>query len=91
MALPNELEKRQRIKKDLERCVAILNERDLLDSDLDDIANVLQDEEVMKAKDFKALVKTKYEGDKLLLKAKDTLAKVESDISEVDILDNLKG
>jgi hypothetical protein len=91
MALPNELEKRQRIKKDLERCVAILNERDLLDSDLDDIANVLQDEEVMKAKDFKALVKAKYEGDKLLLKAKDTLAKVESDISEVDILDNLKG
>jgi len=91
MALPQNIEQRQRIKKDLERCVAILNERDLLDSDLDDIANVLQDEEVMKAKDFKALVKTKYEGDKLLLKAKDTLAKVESDISEVDILDKLKG
>ena len=90
MALPNELEKRQRIKKDLERCVAILNEVDLLTSDLDDIANVLQDEEVMKSKDFKALVKAKYDGAKLLLKAKDTLAKVESDISEVDILDKVK-
>lgn len=90
MALPQNIEQRQRIKKDLERCVAILNERDLLDSDLDDIANVLQDEEVMKSKDFKALVKARYEGDKLLLKAKDTLAKVESDIAEVDILDKLK-
>ena len=90
MALPNELEKRQRIKKDLERCVSILNEIDVLESDLDDIANVLQDEEVMKSKDFKALVKVKYEGAKLLLKAKDTLAKVESDISEVDILDKVK-
>ena len=90
MALPNELEKRQRIKKDLERSINILNEIEMLNSDLDDIANVLQDESIIKSKEFKAMVKAKFDST-LLAKAKDKVAEIESTLAEVDILENVKG
>lgn len=87
--LPNELEKRQRIKKDLERSINLLNEIEMLNSDLDDIANVLQDENIIKAKEFKAKVKTKFDST-LLVKAKDKVAEIESNLAEIAILDNVK-
>lgn len=90
MALPNDLEKRKRIQSDLDRSIALLNEIDMLQSDLDDIANTLNDEKVMKAKEFKQLVQAKYDGDKLLQKAKSKLAEVEDSIAQVDILDKIK-
>lgn len=90
MSLPNELEKRQRISADLKRAINVLDQIDILESDLDDLANTLQDENVMKAKDFKAYVKTKYEGQKLLDKAKKKVAEVEENLAIVEILDKVK-
>lgn len=88
--LPNEIEKRQRIAADLKRGINLLNEIDMLTSDIEDIANTLQDEGVIKGKDFKALLKAKYEGDKLLEKAQAKLDEVETSLAEVDILDKIK-
>lgn len=88
--LPNELEKRIRIAKDLQRAITILNEIDILESDIKDLASTLQDEEIMKSKDFLAYVKAKYEGQKLLDKAKAKVAEVEDQLAVVDILDKVK-
>lgn len=88
--LPNDLEKRLRIKKDLERCVNILHEIDMLASDIVDIAQVLQDDNIMKAKDFKSYVKAKYEGDTLLEKAHAKVSELEDNLADIDILNKVK-
>ena len=87
--LPQDIEKRKRIAADIERGVNLLNEIDMLQSDIDDIANTLQDEDVVKAKVFKDLLKARYEGQELLNKAKEKVAKVEDDLTSVDILNKL--
>jgi hypothetical protein len=61
----------------------------MLLSDVDDIANTLQDEDIVKAKVFKDLLKARYEGQELLNKAKEKVAKVEDDLTSVDILNKL--
>jgi hypothetical protein len=90
MSLPNELEKRKRIAADLERGINLLNEIDMLESSIEDLASTLQDEDVCKAKLFKDLLKAKYEGEQLLLKAKQKVDDVESAIAEVEILSKVK-
>jgi hypothetical protein len=87
--LPQDIEKRKRIAVDIERGVNLLNEIDILLSDIDDIANTLQDEDIVKAKVFKDLLKARYEGQELLNKAKEKVAKVEDDLTSVDILNKL--
>ena len=87
--LPQDIEKRKRIAADIERGVNLLNEIDMLLSDVDDITNTLQDEDIVKAKVFKDLLKARYEGQKLLDKAKEKVAKVEDDLASVDILNKL--
>jgi hypothetical protein len=87
--LPQDIEKRKRIAVDIERGVTLLNEIDILLSDIDDIANTLQDEDIVKAKVFKDLLKARYEGQELLNKAKEKVAKVEDDLTSVDILNKL--
>jgi hypothetical protein len=87
--LPQDIEKRKRIAVDIERGVNLLNEIDILLSDVDDIANTLQDEDIVKAKVFKDLLKARYEGQELLNKAKEKVAKVEDDLTSVDILNKL--
>jgi hypothetical protein len=87
--LPQDIEKRKRIAVDIERGVNLLNEIDMLLSDVDDIANTLQDEDIVKAKVFKDLLKARYEGQELLNKAKEKVAKVEDDLTSVDILNKL--
>jgi hypothetical protein len=87
--LPQDIEKRKRIAVDIERGVNLLNEIDMLLSDVDDIANTLQDEDIVKAKVFKDLLKARYEGQELLSKAKEKVAKVEDDLTSVDILNKL--
>jgi hypothetical protein len=89
MALPQDIEKRKRIAADIERGVNLLNEIDMLQSDIDDIANTLDDEKIVKAKVFKDLLKARYEGQELLNKAKEKVAKVEDDLTSVDILNKL--
>ncbi len=87
--LPQDIEKRKRIAADIERGVNLLNEIDMLLSDVDDIANTLQDEDIVKARVFKDLLKARYEGQELLSKAKEKVAKVEDDLTSVDILNKL--
>lgn len=87
--LPQDIEKRKRIAVDIERGVNLLNEIDMLLSDVDDIANTLQDEDIVKAKVFKDLLKARYEGQELLNKAKEKVVKVEDDLASVDILNKL--
>jgi hypothetical protein len=88
--LPQDIEKRKRIAADLERGINLLNEMDMLQSSVDDLATTLQDEDVVKAKYFKDLLKVRYEGQKLLDKAKQKVGEVESSLAEVDILSKLK-
>lgn len=88
--LPNDLEKRKIVVDALERGVNLLNEISMLEDDVLDIANTLQDTEVMKAKDFKKLLAAKYEGQKLLQKAQEKVADVEDSLAAVDILAKIK-
>ena len=90
MSLPNELDKRKRIAADIERGVNLLNEIDVLQSSVLDLATTLQDEDICKAKYFNELLKARYEGQKLLDKAKQKLNDVESNLAEVQILSKLK-
>lgn len=90
MSLPSELEKRKRIAADIERGINLLNEIDMLESSIEDLANTLQDEDVCKAKYFNGLLKARYEGQKLLDKAKQKVNEVELTLAEVDILSKLK-
>lgn len=90
MSLPQDIEKRKRINADLERGINLLNQIDILTTDIDDLASTLQDEDVCKAKLFKELLKAKYEGNKLLDKAKQKVAEVESTLAEVEILSKVK-
>jgi ElaB/YqjD/DUF883 family membrane-anchored ribosome-binding protein len=87
--LPQDIEKRKRIAADIERGVNILNEVDMLLSDVEDLASTLQDEDVIKAKAFKDLLKARYEGQKLLDKAKQKLSEVEDNLTSVEILSKL--
>lgn len=89
MSLPQDIEKRKRIAADIERGVNILNEVDMLLSDVEDLASTLQDEDVIKAKAFKDLLKARYEGQKLLDKAKQKLSEVEDNLTSVEILSKL--
>jgi hypothetical protein len=89
MSLPQDIEKRKRIAADIERGVNLLNEIDVLLSDVDDIGNTLQDEDVVKAKVFKDLLKARYEGQKLLDKAKQKVSEVEDNLANVEILSKL--
>lgn len=88
--LPNDLEKRKIVVDALERGVNLLNEISMLEDDVLDIANTLQDTEVMKAKDFKKILAAKYEGQKLLQKAQEKVADVEDSLAAVDILAKIK-
>ena len=88
--LPNDLDKRKKVVDALERGVALLNEIQMLESDVADIASTLQDTEVMKAKDFKKLLAAKYEGQQLLQKAQEKVADVEDSLAAVDILAKIK-
>jgi hypothetical protein len=89
MSLPQDIEKRKRIAADIERGVNLLNEIDMLLSEVDDIANTLQDDDVVKAKVFKDLLKARYEGQKLLDKAKQKVSEVEDNLANVEILSKL--
>ncbi len=89
MSLPQDIEKRKRIAADIERGVNLLNEIDMLLSDVDDIANTLQDDDIVKAKVFKDLLKARYEGQKLLDKAKQKVSEVEDNLANVEILSKL--
>jgi len=88
--LPNDLEKRKKVVDALERGVALLNEIQMLESDVLDLSTTLQDTEVMKAKDFKKLLAAKYEGQLLLPKAQEKVADVEDSLAAVDILSKIK-
>lgn len=88
--LPNDIDKRKIVVDALERGVNLLNEISMLEDDVLDIANTLQDTEVMKAKDFKKLLAAKYEGQKLLQKAQEKVADVEDSLAAVDILAKIK-
>lgn len=88
--LPNDIEKRKVVVDALERGVNLLNEISMLEDDVLDIANTLQDTDVMKAKDFKKLLAAKYEGQKLLQKAQEKVADVEDSLAAVDILAKIK-
>lgn len=88
--LPNDLEKRKKVVDALERGVALLNEIQMLESDVLDLSTTLQDTEVMKAKDFKKLLAAKYEGQVLLQKAQEKVADVEDSLAAVDILAKIK-
>lgn len=88
--LPNDLDKRKKLIEALERGINLLNEIEMLESDVVDLANTLQDTEVMKAKDFKKLLAAKYEGAQLLQKAQEKVADVEDSLAAVDILDKIK-
>lgn len=88
--LPQDLDKRKKVVDSLERGVALLNEISMLESDVLDIANTLQDTEVMKAKDFKKLLMAKYEGQELLRKAQCKVSEVEDSLAAVDILSKIK-
>jgi hypothetical protein len=88
--LPNDLEKRKKVVDALERGVALLNEIQMLESDVLDLSTTLQDTEVMKAKDFKKLLAAKYEGQLLLQKAQEKVADVEDSLAAVDILAKIK-
>ena len=57
MSLPQDLDKRKKVAEALERGVALLNEISMLESDIDDLGNTLQDTEVLKASEFKKLLK----------------------------------
>lgn len=90
MSLPNDPKKRLELKnaldKGLEMCLLIST----IQSSIEDLASTLQDEDVCKAKLFKDLLKAKYEGEQLLLKAKQKVDDVESAIAEVEILSKVK-
>lgn len=88
--LPNDLDKRKKVVDALERAVALLNEIQMLESDVADISSTLQDTEVMKAKDFKKLLAAKYEGQQILQKAQEKVADVEDSLAAVDILAKIK-
>lgn len=90
MSLPQDLEKRKKVAEALERGVALLNEISMLESDIDDLGNTLQDTEVLKASEFKKLLKAKYEGSELLRKAQEKVSDVEDSIANVEILDKIK-
>jgi len=90
MSLPNELEKRKRIAADIDRGINLLNEIDMLESSIEDLANTLQDEDICKAKYFTNLLKARYEGQRLLDKAKQKVSDVELTLAEVEILSKLK-
>jgi hypothetical protein len=89
MSLPQDIEKRKRIAADIERGVNLLNEIDMLLTDVDDIGNTLQDDDIVKAKVFKDLLKARYEGQKLLDKAKQKVSEVEDNLANVEILSKL--
>lgn len=88
--IPQDLEKRKKVVDALERGVALLNEIQMLESDVLDLGTTLQDTEVMKAKDFKKLLAAKYEGQLLLQKAQEKVADVEDSLAAVDILAKIK-
>lgn len=90
MSLPQNIEHRKRLAADLERGINLLNEIDMLQSSVEDISSTLQDEDIVKAKYFKDLLKARYEGQKLLDKAKQKLSEVEETLAEVDVLGKLK-
>lgn len=90
MSLPNEIAKRQRIAADLDRGINLLNEIDMLQSSIDDLASTLQDEDVCKSRYFEGLLKAKYDGQNLLTKAKTKVSEVENSLAEVDILSKIK-
>ena len=88
--IPSDLDKRNKVVDALERGVALLNEIQMLESDVLDLGTTLQDTEVMKAKDFKKLLAAKYEGQLLLQKAQEKVADVEDSLAAVDILAKIK-
>lgn len=90
MALPQDIEKRKKVVDALERGVNLLNEISMLEDDIADIANVLQDTEVIKASEFKKLLKAKYEGQQLLQKAQEKVSEIEDSLAAVDILSKIK-
>lgn len=90
MSLPQNIEQRKRIAADIERGINLLNEIDMLQSSIEDLATTLQDEDICKGKYFMSLLKTRYEGRRLLDKAKQKVDEVESNLAEVEILSKLK-
>lgn len=90
MALPNDIEKRKRVQADLQRALKLKEFIDITTSDIDDIASTLNDEKVIKAKEFKELLAAAYEGKVLLDKANKRVADVQSALAEVDVLNKLK-
>lgn len=90
MALPQDIEKRKKVVDALERGVNLLNEISMLEDDITDISNVLQDTEVIKASEFKKLLKAKYEGQQLLQKAQEKVSEIEDSLAAVDILSKIK-
>ncbi len=87
--LPNDLEKRKRIAADVERAYNLLNEIDMLESDIKDIGETLKEETGFSAKDFTKLVASRYEGAKLLEKAQSKVSEVEDANASVEILKKL--
>lgn len=89
MSLPQDLEKRKRIALDVERAYNLLNEIDMLQSDIKDIGETLEGEIDFPSKEFKKLVASRYEGAKLLDKAKNKVSEVEDANASVEILKKL--
>lgn len=90
MALPKDLDARLKVQDALTRALRLKELIDITESDIADIASTLNDEKVMKAKDFRELVSAAYEGKLLLDKANKKVADVQSALAEVDILNKVK-
>lgn len=90
MSIPNELQKRQRIAADLKRALQLKEVIDIAESDIVDIASTLNDEKIIKAKDFRELLAVAYEGKVLLEKANKKVADVEAALSEFEIISKIQ-
>lgn len=87
--LPQDLDTRKKIASAVERAYNLKNEIDMLESDITDISEVLQAETKFPAKEFKKLVTSRYEGQKLLEKAQGKVSEVEDANASVEILKKL--
>lgn len=87
--LPQDLDTRKKIAAAVERAYNLKNEIDLLESDIVDIGNTLKGEINFPTKEFNKLVASRYEGAKLLEKAKDKVSDVEDANASVEILKKL--
>ena len=90
MSLPQDLNKRLAVKDALERALRLKELIDITESDIADIASILQDTDIIKAKAFNELLNAAYDGQQLLLKAQTKVSNVENALAEVSILGKIK-